>query len=74
MAEKSRIKPERTDAEADAALACAYALLIRAGESAAQADWLGSQSSRMPHAAGGTDRRRRSEGGARSMQVGGQGL
>ena len=37
MAEKSRIKPQRTDAETDAALARAYALLIRAGERAAQA-------------------------------------
>ena len=36
MAEKSRIKPKLTDAETDAALARAYALLIRAGERAAQ--------------------------------------
>jgi hypothetical protein len=38
MAEKSRIKPQQTDAETDAALARTYALLIRAGERAAQAD------------------------------------
>jgi hypothetical protein len=37
MAEKPRIKPERADSETDAALARAYALLIRAGERAAQA-------------------------------------
>ena len=37
MAEKSRIKPQQTDAETDAALARAYALLIRAGERASQA-------------------------------------
>jgi hypothetical protein len=37
MAEKSRIKPQQTEAETDAALARAYALLIRAGERAAQA-------------------------------------
>ena len=37
MAEKLRIKPQRIEAETDAALARAYALLIRAGERAAQA-------------------------------------
>jgi hypothetical protein len=37
MAEKSRIKPERTETETDAALAQTYALLIRAGERASQA-------------------------------------
>jgi hypothetical protein len=37
MAEKPVLKPERTDAETDAALARAYALLIRAAERAAQA-------------------------------------
>ena len=36
MAEKPRIKPERADAETDAALARAYALLIRAGERASR--------------------------------------
>jgi hypothetical protein len=37
MAEKSRLRPQQTEAETDAALARAYALLIRAGERAAQA-------------------------------------
>jgi hypothetical protein len=36
MAEKSPIKPQQADAETDAALARAYALLIRAGERATQ--------------------------------------
>jgi hypothetical protein len=37
MAEKSPLRPQSTDAETDAALARAYALLIRAGERATQA-------------------------------------
>jgi hypothetical protein len=37
MAEKPRVKPQQTEAETDAALARAYALLIQAGERAAEA-------------------------------------
>lgn len=37
MAEKSWIKPQKTEAETDAALARAYALLVWAGERAVQA-------------------------------------